>query len=396
MEDRTSSITHLPGVMVDGAGQHILDGIRTVLFDCDGVLWRGIHAIDGAAECVRKLRESGRRCLFVSNNSSRTFKHVHEKLHHFGISDVRAEEVVTSAIAAATFLAEKTSIRQVLMIGSPGLRTDLEARGIRVVEAATALYPLRVFDHSTFVAACKQAEQDVDTGAVVVGWHPHADYHQVALGSAYLQTLCLSSARSLDLNADQWRRYGVTFPPTVTSASTSSVLESTATAGSAASPSCCSGDRTSKLAPGSAEAGARVAAGEPHGSGRYEHRLYVATNTDINDSVEGGYLIPGSGAIIASLTTAVQRSPVDIGKPSYWMADFVKDRCGADLSESLMVGDKMATDILFGNRCGFRTCLVLSGCDTEADLQRELRLREKQKTTTGAADTDNPRGCIPE
>lgn len=370
-----------------GSGQHILDGISTVLFDCDGVLWRGVHAIDGAAECVRKLRESGRRCLFVSNNSSRTFKHVHEKLHHFGIPDVRAEEVVTSAVATATFLAEKTSIRQVLMIGSPGLRSDLEARGIRVVEAATALYPLRVFDHSTFIAACKQAEQDIDTGAVVVGWHPHADYHQVALGAAYLQTMCLSSARSLDLNADQWRRYGVSLPPTVASASTSSVVESTTTAG-------CDGERTSKVAPGGVEAGARIAAaGGPHVSGRYEHRLYVATNTDINDSVEGGYLIPGSGAIVASLTTAVQRSPVDIGKPSYWMADFVKDRCVADLSESLMVGDKMATDILFGNRCGFRTCLVLSGCDTEADLQRELRLREKQ---TAAADVDNPRGCIPD
>jgi len=49
-----------------------LDGITTLLLDCDGVLWRGGAAIAGTAQALQQLRARGIRLLFVTNNSSKS------------------------------------------------------------------------------------------------------------------------------------------------------------------------------------------------------------------------------------------------------------------------------------------------------------------------------------
>lgn len=41
--------------------QSIVDKFETLLFDCDGVLWKGETAIDGVAEVVQMLRDIGRK-----------------------------------------------------------------------------------------------------------------------------------------------------------------------------------------------------------------------------------------------------------------------------------------------------------------------------------------------
>ena len=65
-----------------------------------------------------------------------------------------------------------------------------------------------------------------------------------------------------------------------------------------------------------------------------------------------------------------------MGKPDTWCFDLLKRQHkleGVDPSEFLMVGDNLSTDILFGNRCGMDSLLVLSGVTTAEKAERLLK-----------------------
>lgn len=54
------------------AAKSALDGISTVVLDCDGVLWRGNDVIEGVDAALPRIRAGGRRVLYVTNNSQKT------------------------------------------------------------------------------------------------------------------------------------------------------------------------------------------------------------------------------------------------------------------------------------------------------------------------------------
>lgn len=96
---------------------------------------------------------------------------------------------------------------------------------------------------------------------------------------------------------------------------------------------------------------------------------YVATNADKTFPSEEG-LIPGAGAIVAALTAATDVDPIVIGKPSPEMVQSCLRIMGTDARRSLMIGDRLDTDILAGQRAGTQTLLVLTGVSTAADVAR--------------------------
>ncbi len=111
---------------------------------------------------------------------------------------------------------------------------------------------------------------------------------------------------------------------------------------------------------------------------RYEHlkigclairdgATYVATNADKTFPSEEG-LIPGSGAIVAALRAATDVDPVIIGKPSPEMIESCRRIMGTDAKRTVMIGDRLDTDILAGERAGIRTALVLTGVSTRDDV----------------------------
>jgi 4-nitrophenyl phosphatase len=94
---------------------------------------------------------------------------------------------------------------------------------------------------------------------------------------------------------------------------------------------------------------------------------FIGTNGDNTLPTELG-LIHGNGAILAALTTATGVSPTIIGKPEPIMYQQAIARLGADLTETIAIGDKLETDILGAVRTGIRSLMVLTGVSTEADL----------------------------
>jgi len=95
--------------------------------------------------------------------------------------------------------------------------------------------------------------------------------------------------------------------------------------------------------------------------------LFIATNADSTLPTEAG-LVPGAGSIVAALAAATGQRPIVIGKPETPMLETAMTRMGAPPEETVMLGDRLDTDILAGERAGMLTVLVLTGVSTREDL----------------------------
>ena len=95
--------------------------------------------------------------------------------------------------------------------------------------------------------------------------------------------------------------------------------------------------------------------------------LFIATNADSTLPTEAG-LVPGAGSIVAALEVASGQRPIVIGKPETPMLEMAMMRMGAQPAETVMLGDRLDTDILAGERAGMPTVLVLTGVSTREDL----------------------------
>ncbi len=90
------------------------------------------------------------------------------------------------------------------------------------------------------------------------------------------------------------------------------------------------------------------------------HAQFIATNRDATFPMETGE-IPGGGSLVASLATATGREPLTIGKPETHAYEAILLASGVPAAQSVMIGDRLDTDIAVGNRAGAQTVLVLTG-----------------------------------
>lgn len=107
------------------------------LLDLDGVIYIGRSPVPGAAAALGKAADCGLRLAFVTNNASRTPSAVAALLTGMGVP-ATASDVITSAQAAATLLAERLPAgAPVLVAGGMGLRVAVRERGLRPVSLAS-------------------------------------------------------------------------------------------------------------------------------------------------------------------------------------------------------------------------------------------------------------------
>ncbi|MFT4188993.1 MAG: HAD hydrolase-like protein [Aeromicrobium sp.] len=102
------------------------------MLDLDGVVYVGPEAVPGAAESLQGLSVA-----YLTNNAYRTADQVAAHLIDLGMPCRGAEDVVTSAQAVARMMADALPEgAAVLVVGGPGLREPLSARGLRLVDTA--------------------------------------------------------------------------------------------------------------------------------------------------------------------------------------------------------------------------------------------------------------------
>lgn len=96
---------------------------------------------------------------------------------------------------------------------------------------------------------------------------------------------------------------------------------------------------------------------------------FIATNPDLRCPVSFGY-IPDCGAICNMLKAATDREPTYIGKPEPTMVDIVREKFGNTIEETLIVGDRLYTDIATGLNAGVTAVCVLTGEAKKEDIEK--------------------------
>ena len=87
---------------------------------------------------------------------------------------------------------------------------------------------------------------------------------------------------------------------------------------------------------------------------------FLATNPDVSGPSVNGTL-PATGSVAALISTATGRQPYFLGKPNPLMMRFALNRLDAHSETTVMIGDRMDTDVKSGLEAGLRTVLVTTG-----------------------------------
>lgn len=148
--------------------------IDTVLCDLDGVIWLAHQPIAGSVEAIAALRASGRRVLFVTNNSAATLDDHEQALATIGVA---ARGDVVSSAMAVTQLVQAGD--RVLVAAGPGVVEVLVEAGAEVV-----------------VNTGRPLAHPVD--GVVVGLHRDFDYDRLAVAA----TAARACGRLIGTNTD--------------------------------------------------------------------------------------------------------------------------------------------------------------------------------------------------
>lgn len=108
-----------------------MDGL---VCDLDGVLYRGIEAIPGVARAIDRVRASGIKVVFATNNATKSPARYVERLRGFDVA-ITEDEIVTSAVVTGEELARRGwKGRTAFMIGTDGMQMALESAGVVLVD----------------------------------------------------------------------------------------------------------------------------------------------------------------------------------------------------------------------------------------------------------------------
>ncbi len=152
-----------------------LSHVKLVAFDCDGTLWVGDHALDGAIELVNKLRQSEVSIAATTNNSTRNRKSLAKKAAKLGF-DLQEDEFYATNDLTVDYVARKYPKGRILVIGSVEFAEMIKSAGIDAVIPASAFEAVKDKDWSDFTYE-----------AVVVGLNVNVTYAELCQSVAALQ-----------------------------------------------------------------------------------------------------------------------------------------------------------------------------------------------------------------
>lgn len=231
------------------------------LLDMDGTIYLDHTLFEGTLPFLNEVKNSGRKVMYITNNSSRSVTDYVQKLKNLGI-DSQESDFFTSSMAMSMFLLEKHPGKRVYCMGTKSLKKELRSAGIEVTDDAK--------DH---------------VEVVVLGYDTELTYQK-------LMDVCWLLKKELP---------------------------------------------------------------------------YLATNPDYVCPVEFGYA-PDCGAMSEMLRYATEKMPLFIGKPDPTIILKAMEKSGYSSRKTVVIGDRLYTDIKSGINAGVTTICVLSGETSLADI----------------------------
>ena len=147
-----------------------LTDCRLFLLDMDGTLYLGDEVFDGAVDFIRSLEKTGRRFIYLTNNSSRAGADYITRLRRLGFP-CEAENVFTSGMATAMYLNQNYPGKHVCLVGTEAFRRELEAEGI-VIDDENAQAVVCGFDTELVYRKLERAVHFLRKGVPFIAANP--------------------------------------------------------------------------------------------------------------------------------------------------------------------------------------------------------------------------------
>jgi HAD superfamily hydrolase (TIGR01450 family) len=147
-----------------------LMGVKGFLLDMDGTFYLGGRILPGSLAFLEKLRQTGRKALFLTNNSSRSSAAYVEKLRGMGVTEPFLQ-VLTSGQAAGEYARKHFAGQRPYVLGNPMLREELAAMGV-CHEETRPDYVLVGYDTTLNYAKMTRVCDLVRAGLTYVATHP--------------------------------------------------------------------------------------------------------------------------------------------------------------------------------------------------------------------------------
>jgi len=239
----------------------MLEHIKALILDMDGVLWKDSAPIGDLPAIFARIHERGLKVAMATNNATRSVDEHLEKLASFGVM-LEPWQIISSALAAADVLTKRfPDGGGVFIVGENGIQCALEERGFTPI--------IDPDDETVPVAVVGSIDRDVS-------------YKKLRRATLHI-------------------RAGIPF---------------------------------------------------------------YGTNPDKTFPTPQG-LVPGAGSILAAIEAATSIEPIIVGKPEPAMMYMALERLGTTPEDTLVVGDRLETDIAAGQAADCKTAVVLSGVSTK-------------------------------
>ena len=147
-----------------------IQDVRCFLLDMDGTFYLGENLIPGSLDFIRRVEETGRDFLFLTNNSSHNADFYVQRLKRMGLN-VGREKVLTSGEATAAVLQEKYPGKRAFVLGNEFLLAEMREAGVKVDQADPELVVVgydTTLDYKKMAAVC----DFVRAGLPYIATHP--------------------------------------------------------------------------------------------------------------------------------------------------------------------------------------------------------------------------------
>ena len=150
-----------------------VEGVKMFVLDMDGTFYLGDRLIEGSLDFLEKVKATGRRFVFFTNNSSRIPSFYQKKLEKMGCF-VDKSEVITSGNVTIAYLQTHYADKKIYLVGTPLLVESFEEAGINLVQE--------------------------DPDVVVVGFDTTLTYEKLEKACTYIRNGATFLATHLDIN----------------------------------------------------------------------------------------------------------------------------------------------------------------------------------------------------